>query len=126
MPQDNSDSSPKGKTKISLSFIIRELGDDPTVVKDMLLTFREVILEFDAVISKEPQLNHFDNLKIALHKIKPSIRMFRLNELLQKIDDVETNIHNTSDANLIQDNIIKIRQEIPSIINEIDLLVNHY
>lgn len=120
MQQDNRDNGSNRDSMISLSFIIRELGDDPNVIQEMLITFREVLIEFDLTISKGNEQTDSHCLKTALHKIKPSVRMFNLSELLKKIDDLDEKLKNEAEPIYIQSKVSDIRRMIPLIITEID------
>lgn len=126
MHRDSQDSATNGESMLSLSFIIRELGDDPIIIQDMLQTFREVLLEFDSTISNKNELEGFRHLKIALHKIKPSIRMFNLSEPLKKIDDLEVKLNNEAEPIYVEAKVADLRKMIPPIITEIDRFALKY
>lgn len=74
---------------INLSFVKTEIGDDHSVIHDMLSAFQEVFKEFEEKTDLALADGDLGTTSLYAHKIKPSLKMFGLNNMLTQVQQLE-------------------------------------
>lgn len=111
---------------INLDFIKTEIGNDHSVISEMLVIFQEVLTEFEQTIATAIDDKSYSSMFIATHKIKPSLKMFGLHELVALTVSLEKSIKQEVDFSQLQKQFINIQQPLPDIYTNIDkLLITH-
>ncbi|MCH2224034.1 MAG: hypothetical protein MK066_04640 [Crocinitomicaceae bacterium] len=111
---------------INLDFIKTEIGNDPAVICEMLILFQEVLTEFEDSLVLAIGERSYPVAFITTHKIKPSLKMFELQELISKTTILETLIKQKVDFSIIQKEFAEIQTLLPDTHANIEQLLLQY
>lgn len=107
---------------VHLSFIINEIGDQEELIDGMLSSFSEVLHEFNAGMQSSISEGNLDNIRLHVHKIKPSLKMFNSQLMLNRVLQIERIHHAHSNFEQIEKVYSDIDEILPTIFSEISQL----
>ena len=90
---ENNPSHDKTPETICLDFILKEAGDSPEFIVDLLETFLYSLRDHIIVLENIHQTGDTEHLYVTVHKLKPSLKMFSLNTSLKQVFTIEEAIH---------------------------------
>lgn len=109
---------------VHLSFIINEIGDKEELIDGMLSSFLEVLEEFRDGMKSSISDQNLDNIRLHVHKIKPSLKMFSSQLVLNRVLQIERIHHEQSNLEQIEKVYAGIDEILPVIFSEIAQLRN--
>ena len=101
-----------------LSFLEKEIGDNPDFMKKMLEIFIETIPESVNRMNEHFNKSEMDAVATLAHKIKPTIDGAGINSLYQTIRDVEKYRELKRTPTQLKNDLIKIESTINSIVDD--------
>lgn len=111
---------------IDFSFITDQLGDSPEIIVEMSTVFLEVLKEYQEKIQIAILAADFAEIRLQAHKIKPSLAMFGLSELLVSVVELEKVASIDHDLIRLIGLSQKIEDELPLIYNQMDEIIMKY
>jgi HPt (histidine-containing phosphotransfer) domain-containing protein len=111
------------KHPIDITFITDQLGDSPEIIHEMCSVFIEVLKEYQEKIQEAIFAADFAEIRLQAHKIKPSLSMFGLQELLVAVVELEKVASVDNDLIRIIGLNQKIDAELPLIFHQVSDLM---
>ena len=111
------------KHPIDITFITEQLGDSPEIIHEMCSVFIEVLKEYQEKIQDAIFAADFAQIRLHAHKIKPSLSMFGLQELLVSVVEMEKVASIDNDLIRIVGLNQKIDAELPFIFHQVSELM---
>ena len=111
------------KHPIDITFITEQLGDSPEIIHEMCSVFIEVLKEYQEQMQSAIFAADFAQIRLHAHKIKPSLSMFGLQDLLVAIVELEKVASIDNDLLRIVGLSQKIEAELPLIFHQVDELM---
>ena len=108
---------------IDTSFISKQIGDSPEIITEMSVLFLEGLREYQKYIKKGIDALDFEAIHLQTHKIKPSLSMFGLIDILELVAAIEKAAKVDKDIEKIMENSAKLEAELPLIYNQIEEII---
>lgn len=90
--QENKEAFGEQLENIDLNFVIKEVSGSSEFIVDLLETFDSALEEYIAQLLLNIHSKDITSLSITVHKLKPSLKMFSLNQSLDCVYTIESNI----------------------------------
>lgn len=111
------------KHPVDTSFISSQIGDSPEIILEMSKVFLEVLREYQRSINAAIKATNFSEIKLHAHKIKPSLSMFGLNDLLALVVGIEKAANMDEDILKVIELSSKIDAELPMIYHQVEEII---
>lgn len=111
------------KHPIDITFITDQLGDSPDIIHEMCSVFIEVLQEYQEKMEEAIFAADFAQIRLHAHKIKPSLSMFGLHDLLVSVVELEKVASVDNDLIRIVHLNQKIDAELPLIFHQVNELM---
>ncbi len=113
------------KHPIDITIITDQHGDSPEIIHEMCSVFIEVLKEYQEKIQDAILNADFNEIRLQTHKIKPSLSMFGLHELLVSVVEMEKVAAIDNDLLRIDRLNQKIDAELPLIFQQVNELLRN-
>lgn len=107
-------------SKINLSYFYDELGADSNLIKSLIDMFRNGLEDYSEEMEGFVANQDFDKIHKSSHKLKPSIKMFGLDEFHSIHSSIVENSRNHENIIDIQKEFQRQKELIPSILDELE------
>jgi HPt (histidine-containing phosphotransfer) domain-containing protein len=111
------------KHPVDTSFISSQIGDSPEIILEMSQVFLEVLREYQQCIHVAIRSNDFPSIKLHAHKIKPSLTMFGLNDLLTIVVGIEKAASIDEDIVKVIELSTKVDAELPFVYHQVEEII---
>lgn len=124
--QENNSSPQHPHETINLDFVLKEVGNDPEFIVDLLETFSSALSDHINRLTEMIKSRETLDLFGTVHKLKPSLKMFNLTSSLDHVFTIESEIHHQLPSDDLLKIVSALTEKLTSAKTQVESLVMEY